>query len=119
MERSGSKLLVFAYFIPGVRHITGYVSGISRMRNRTFFIPAYIGVWIWGTCFISIGKVLGPQWDRFHHVISHYISEALIVGIVVAAVYFIFRFYKRKITVFLSIALLGIAITLLVIFQTV
>ncbi|MFC6604791.1 DedA family protein [Ectobacillus funiculus] len=37
MERSGSKLLLFAYFIPGIRHFTGYVSGISKMPYRTFF----------------------------------------------------------------------------------
>lgn len=42
-ERSGSKLLVFAYFIPGIRHFTGYISGISRMPFRKFIIPAYIG----------------------------------------------------------------------------
>ncbi|WP_433742300.1 DedA family protein [Falsibacillus pallidus] len=143
LERSGSKLLVFAYFIPGVRHITGYVSGISRMKNRTFFIPAYVGVLIWGTSFITIGKVLGPEWDTFHHVISHFIAEAMIVGISLAAVYIIFRIYKGKIIrfllmrfeqfvelikmisgkkthlIFLSITLIGIVIMFLVIFQEV
>ena len=58
-ERSGSKLLVFAYFIPGIRHFTGYISGISRMPFRRFIIPAYTGAFLWGICFITLGKVLG------------------------------------------------------------
>ena len=29
-ERYGSNLLIIAYFIPGIRHITGYFSGVSK-----------------------------------------------------------------------------------------
>ena len=46
-EQSGSKLLVFAYFIPGIRHFTGYILGISRMPFRKFIIPAYTGSFLW------------------------------------------------------------------------
>ncbi|MES5397472.1 DedA family protein [Bacillus amyloliquefaciens] len=96
-ERSGSKLLVFAYFIPGVRHLTGYVSGSSRMSFPTFNIPAYIGAILWGSCFITLGKVLGPKWETLHQAASKYAVIFLFVFAVLLAGYLLFRFYKIQI----------------------
>lgn len=96
-ERSGSKLLVFAYFIPGVRHFTGYVSGVSKIPFRKFIIPAYTGAFLWGICFITLGKVLGPKWETFHQAASKYLIDFLIVLAVLIGSYLIFRFYKIQI----------------------
>ncbi|MFC4802851.1 DedA family protein [Neobacillus sp. GCM10023253] len=96
-ERYGSKLLIFAYFIPGIRHFTGYISGISKMPFKKFIIPAYIGSFLWGICFITLGKVLGPRWEVFHHAASKYFIIAIIVLAVLLAGYFAYRFYKVQI----------------------
>ena len=93
-EKSGSKLLIFAYFIPGVRHFTGYVSGISRMPFRKFILPAYIGSFLWGVCFITLGKVLGPRWKAFHQLASKYFMIFIIVFAILLVGYFAYRFYK-------------------------
>ncbi|KAB2328351.1 DedA family protein [Cytobacillus depressus] len=104
-ERSGSKLLVFAYFIPGIRHFTGYISGISRMPFRKFIIPAYTGAFLWGLCFISLGKVLGPKWKAFHEAASKYFVVFIIVLAVLLAVFFAYRFYKIQIKNFIILLL--------------
>lgn len=96
-EHSGSKLLIFAYFVPGVRHFTGYVSGISGMPFRKFIFPAYIGAILWGSCFITLGKVLGPNWKTFHEAARKYLVVFLIAlaGLIVG--YLVYRFYKNQI----------------------
>jgi hypothetical protein len=99
-ERSGSKLLVFAYFIPGVRHFTGYVSGISRIPFRKFIIPAYSGAFLWGICFITLGKVLGPEWKSFHQAANKYLVLFLIVLAILLAGFLVYQFYKNQIKVF-------------------
>src|SRR3954454_10959566 len=99
-ERSGSKLLIFAYFIPGVRHFTGYVSGISRMPFRKFIIPAYTGSFLWGFCFITLGKVLGPRWEVFHQAASKYFIIFIIVVAILMVGFFAFRLYKNSIKEF-------------------
>ncbi|MBI0579186.1 VTT domain-containing protein [Neobacillus cucumis] len=96
-ERSGSKLLIIAYFIPGIRHFTGYISGISKMPFRKFFISAYIGSFLWGFCFITLGKVLGPRWQVFHHAASKYFVIFIIIFALLLAGYFVYRFYKNQI----------------------
>ncbi|MBS4213770.1 VTT domain-containing protein [Neobacillus rhizophilus] len=100
-ERYGSKLLIFAYFIPGIRHFTGYISGISKMPFKKFIIPAYLGSFLWGLCFITLGKVLGPRWEVFHHAASKYFVIFIIVLAVLLAGYLVYRYYKNQIKDFL------------------
>ena len=99
-DRSGSKLLVFAYFIPGIRHFTGYISGISKMPFRKFILPAYIGVFLWGVCFITLGKVLGPKWEVFHQAASKYLVVFIIVLAVLLIGYIAYRYFKVPIKAF-------------------
>lgn len=80
-ERYGNKMLLIAYYIPGVRHFTGYFAGVTRLPFRTFAIYAYTGAFIWTGLFITLGKILGPQWENFHHAMGKYF---LFAGILVA-----------------------------------
>lgn len=66
MERYGNFSIVFAYYIPGVRHITGYLSGITKMPFGRFALSAYTGAFIWGTVFVSLGGLLGQEWKHFY-----------------------------------------------------
>jgi len=91
-KTSGNKLLILAYFIPGVRHITGYFSGITEISYKRFAINAYFGAFLWTTTFISLGKVLGPNWDKFHS----YISKYLIIGSLSIALIFIIVYVYRN-----------------------
>ncbi|NNU75358.1 VTT domain-containing protein [Clostridium estertheticum] len=89
---SGNKLLILAYFIPGVRHITGYFSGITKISYVRFACNAYFGALLWTTTFISLGKVLGPNWHKFHG----YISKYLIIGsIIVSSILIIIYAYRN------------------------
>jgi membrane protein DedA with SNARE-associated domain len=96
-ERSGSKMLVFAYFITGVRHFTGYISGISRMPFPKFVILAYTGAFLWGACFISLGRELGPHWKDFNKFASKYLIFFIIALAVLIVCFWAYRSYKNQI----------------------
>jgi membrane protein DedA with SNARE-associated domain len=96
-KSSGNKLLILACFIPGVRHITGYFSGITEIPYKRFAINAYFGAFIWTATFISLGKVLGPNWDKFHSYISKYlIIGSLIISLILITIY-AYRYHKTRI----------------------
>ena len=99
-DRYGNRLLIFSYFIPGVRHFTGYFSGISRLPFRIFAIYAYIGAFLWGLTFVTLGKILGPQWDKFHQSASKYLGIAIIGLVIFIAIMFIYRRYRAQIKLF-------------------
>lgn len=99
-ERYGNGLLIIAYFIPGVRHVTGYFSGITKIPYKRFALNAYIGAFIWTSTFILLGKTLGSNWERFHFSIKKYL---IIGGIILALgliVIYIYKRYKEQVTDF-------------------
>lgn len=101
-KKYGNGLLAVAYFIPGIRHITGYFSGITRMPFKKFAMNAYIGAFIWTGTFISLGMVLGSNWEKFHGYVRKYlIIGGLIIGIIMIGVY-TYKNYKHKIKEYIA-----------------
>jgi membrane protein DedA with SNARE-associated domain len=62
-ERSGRFLLMFGYFIPGVRHLTALVAGSSCLPFGVFARYAYTGAMMWALTFITLGWYMGPAWE--------------------------------------------------------
>jgi membrane protein DedA with SNARE-associated domain len=61
-RRSGRWVLVFGYYVPGVRHLTAYVAGASGLPFPAFAVFAYAGGFVWSLTFISFGYFLGEGW---------------------------------------------------------
>lgn len=53
----------------------------------------YIGAFIWVTALISLGKVLGPQWEQYHHTLNRYLIYA---GIIAALIFLLVYVYRRN-----------------------
>jgi len=54
-DHFGKWTLVIGYFIPGVRHFTGFFAGMSELKYSHFALYAYMGSILWVTTFLSIG----------------------------------------------------------------
>lgn len=96
-SKYGNKMLIIGYFIPGVRHITGYFAGITRIPFRFYAVYAYLGAFVWTSTFISLGKVLGPKWAEFHGSIKKYLIMIGIVAATVLVIVYFYRVYKQQI----------------------
>lgn len=102
LNKYGNGLLVVAYFIPGVRHITGYFPGILKVNFRKFSFNAYIGAIIWPITFIIIGKTLGRGWHNMTSSISNFIIIGCIcIGLLLILAYLI-KSYKKEIFRFIN-----------------
>lgn len=96
-ERYGNKLLIIAYFIPGVRHVTGYFSGITKISYKKFAINAYLGAFIWTATFISLGKILGTNWEKYHNLLKRYLLIGSLIIVVILTLIYIYKTRKQKI----------------------
>ena len=96
-EKYGNNLIVAAYFIPGIRHITGYFAGIVKMPYRRFALRAYVGALIWASFFITLGKVIGPDWAQHQGALEKYLM--LGAGIVFLSIFIFvaYRYHKDNI----------------------
>ncbi|MDP4093119.1 MAG: VTT domain-containing protein [Bacillota bacterium] len=98
----GNKLIIAAYFVPGVRHVLGYTSGIIKIPFKKFAINAYIGALIWASAFVSLGKVLGTNWERSHKVIIKFTVIGCIVVVAVLFAVYVYKRHKEKIIEFIG-----------------
>lgn len=96
-KKYGNKLLIIALFIPGVRHMTGYFSGITKLPIRIYSIYSAIGSLIWVSTFILLGKLLGPKWNAFHEAIKKYVIIGSVILAVIIIVVYIAKKYRTEI----------------------
>ncbi|WP_025688616.1 bifunctional DedA family/phosphatase PAP2 family protein [Paenibacillus zanthoxyli] len=96
-EKYGDKLLFIAFFIPGVRHITGYFCGVTRMPFRRYAVYAYSGAIFWISLFISLGRVLGPKWEAYHRTVNRYMIIFGVASALLSLLVYLYRKHKRRI----------------------
>lgn len=96
-DKYGDKLILVSYFIPGLRHFTGYVSGIIKVRLRTFFFYNYLGGFLWVLTYVMIGKVFGQKIEQLLQIISQYSTVAIIVLVIGAGIGFLLKQNKAAI----------------------
>jgi membrane protein DedA with SNARE-associated domain len=91
-EGKGKYGLVIGYFIPGIRHLAAYVAGSSRLSLPAFAAFAYLGGLLWSGSFISIGYVLGDEWQQMSVSLHRYLLiGAGLVAVVIAIGFILMR----------------------------
>jgi membrane protein DedA with SNARE-associated domain len=86
-HRMGHWLLTIGYYIPGVRHFTALVAGMSKLEYPTFAAYAYPGAATWVASFLGLGYFLGDKWQTTFATVHRYlvavtIAAGLIAGVV-------------------------------------
>ncbi|MBB6734410.1 DedA family protein [Cohnella zeiphila] len=95
-DKYGSKILLVSYFIPGFRHFTGYMSGVLRIRFRTFLLFNHFGALVWVIVYVSIGRLFGAQFEKLLHLISAYSRIAVAILAVVLALVLFFKMRRAR-----------------------
>ena len=92
----GKIVLLIGYFIPGIRHVTAFAAGISRMNFGSFALFAYTGGVIWALTFITLGKTLGVHWTRVSALTHHFLFWLLMPVAAGALLFFLLNRRKRR-----------------------
>lgn len=90
-KKHGNIVLIVGYFIPGVRHLTAYIAGISHINLRKFMIFSYSGAFLWSITFISLGHELGERWflvEEYIHRYGFYVS-AVVMLLLLGAIFYV------------------------------
>jgi membrane protein DedA with SNARE-associated domain len=95
-KRIGLWLLAIGYFIPGVRHFTALVAGMSYLEFGRFVCFAYPGAAVWVATFLTLGYVFGERWEHTSEVIHRYTIAATLFALALAGIVWTIRFAKMK-----------------------
>lgn len=95
-QRYGAWTIMIGYYVPGIRHMTSYMAGISRMPFGKYVFFAGFGAFIWATLFITLGYWIGAQWDRVLHQVEGAMRWALLIAMGLAAIAWVIWSQKKK-----------------------
>ncbi|PYR65715.1 MAG: DedA family protein [Acidobacteria bacterium] len=90
-ERFGGWTLVFGYFVPGIRNLMGFTSGMMRLRVGFFAPYAYSGAIISSLTCVGMGYFLGSQASW----VLGSIGRLGLFAIIVAVIFFIRRTIRK------------------------
>ncbi|HBV97592.1 MAG: hypothetical protein JL50_03900 [Peptococcaceae bacterium BICA1-7] len=95
-EKYGPAFIMAAYFIPGVRHVTPYLSGISGMAfSRTLFF-ASLGAAVWIATFVSLGRFFGENLPLIVSLADNYRYQALSLAALAILLFAAIKIYYGK-----------------------
>ncbi|ADG81367.1 DedA family protein [Thermincola potens] len=86
-KKYGKWTLAIGYFVPGLRQITAYSAGITRLPYQGFALMAYIGAALWTTVFINLGAYLGEHWRALDPLLHRYTIWLFVAVLVFLIVY--------------------------------
>ncbi|HZK85161.1 MAG TPA: DedA family protein [Desulfosporosinus sp.] len=92
-RKHGGKLLTIGYFIPVVRHLTGYIAGLSHLEFHYFAFYAYLGALVWASFFILLGRSLGSQWETIIPILHRY---SVLFGVLAVVFFLVIYLLNRK-----------------------
>lgn len=94
-ETMGKWTLFFGYFVPGIRHLTGYVAGTTQVHYAKFSMFAYSGALLWCLGFISLGYFFSHNWQMVVNTVSEYLWFGVGIVLFIIALYIIGRIIKH------------------------
>lgn len=95
-NKYGTVVIFVAYYLPGVRHILGYFSGISRIDAKKFHIYSTIGGIVWVVTFITMGYILGPAWQHVFNLMHKYGGLLVVLAGIFILLYLIYLKLGKK-----------------------
>lgn len=95
-EKYGNKMLLFGFFLPGVRQFNSYFAGIIQVPFRTFAVYAYTGSVLWVSLFVGIGYIFGNQWQLVFTWIEQFMKVILFILCGMIIIFLFIKWRKRK-----------------------
>ncbi len=95
-EHSGRLGLVIGFFLPGVRHVTAFIAGTSRMVLWVFVAFSAIGGLLWSAAFIILGYLLEEGWSRETARIHHVLEIGTLTAVAVLGIYLLRQRMRKK-----------------------
>ncbi|PLS18416.1 DedA family protein [Bacillus sp. M6-12] len=86
------KTILLGFYLPGLRQISPYFAGISRISFRTFILYSFLGSILWTFPFILGGYFAGSFFD----INPKYVPYVGVVLLILFCLYSLIKYFQRK-----------------------
>lgn len=94
-RKYGFSIIIFNRFLPGIRSVIAYFSGVSELPVKKTITYSTISAFLWNLLLLTLGFFIGHNITQVDAVLSTY-TNTFIMIIAVVALYFIYRFIMKK-----------------------
>lgn len=84
--KNKSWIVIICKFIAGIRVLIPYLAGINKVNFVVFTILNAISAFLWVTLFVFLGRYVGIEWTRYHHVFHQYLVPGIIVIVLIIGI---------------------------------
>lgn len=98
-DNYGYRTVFFCRMVPLIRSLISIPAGMSNMKFFPFIILTVLGTMLWNVLLISVGVVLGANWERilrYMAVYSTIVYILLALGVILFFLWYIRIRNKRK-----------------------
>jgi membrane protein DedA with SNARE-associated domain len=97
-QKYGVWTVSFGYFIPGFRHFTCYLAGITGISFWRYVLFAGSGALVWCMTFITLGYFIGENWEKIMYIAHQYlgVTAIILIGVFIVASYLVYRYSAKK-----------------------
>ncbi|TBL73364.1 DedA family protein [Paenibacillus thalictri] len=95
-KKYGLWAVAFGYYVPGVRHFTCYLAGVSGVGLWRYLLYAGSGALVWVLTFLTLGHFIGQNAPALMGLVHKYMGVSVTVIIVLVAVAALIYMRHRK-----------------------
>lgn len=98
-DKYGYWTVFFCRMVPVIRSLISIPAGMSNMRFSVFLLLTILGTLIWNVLLISVGAVLGANWENilgFMDIYSNIVYAFLLISVLIVIYLYIRMRKKRK-----------------------
>jgi membrane protein DedA with SNARE-associated domain len=98
-RRYGNWIIVVNRFLTGTRAVVSFFAGMSHMRLLTTTLLCFLSALTWNTILVSMGKMVGQNWERIGVYLATYsqtVTAIIIVVVLVLAAKYIYGRKKKR-----------------------
>ena len=94
-EKRGDRAVFLGRILPVVRSFVSLPAGAMRMPLLKYTWLSFVGSTLWCVVFAGAGWGVGRSYEEFNHAFR-YVEIAVLVGIVAAAVWLVWRWRSKR-----------------------
>ena len=94
-DRHRRFIIIFSRFVPGVRHVIPYISGLSKIKAGEYALLSLAGAFLWCGSFIGLGSLLGDKWQIIVNLAKTYSLTLLLLVIFIVVTVFFFKNHQK------------------------
>jgi len=93
-SKHGSKAVLFAQVIPGIRSMIGIYAGVVKLSIPILIINSFLGGFVWNFTLIYLAMLFGENWGKLADYVSK-IENAAYVFTGLLIIFICYKLYKK------------------------